>query len=151
MHALCVSCWPRVHAHASKLLCALLWTCGDCARRALVRKSAAGGGSGGDDGEAAALPLGVVLAANHAAIDASVDEAVRAHATRLGALVLLLAGGGGDGGGDHHAGENTTTSTTTSTARETLKEICSAVSALRPAGSAMERLADMASLPVAPT
>lgn len=140
MHALCLSCWPRVHAHASKLLCALLWTCGDCARRASVRKSSDGGGEDGEEAAAAALPLGVVLAANHTAIDASADEAVRAHATRLGALVLVLAGGGGDS-----CGENTG-----SAARATLREICSAVSALRAAGSAMERLADKALLLGAP-
>lgn len=126
VHALCLSCWPRAHAHASKLLCALLWTCGDCARRAAVR----------DGAEAAArLPLGVALAANHATIDAATDEAVRVHATGLGALVLVLAGGGGDSGDGGGGGGP-------SSARETLRQICAAVSPLRPAGSAMEQLAD---------
>lgn len=137
MHALCLSCWPRVHAHRSKLLCALLWTCADCARRASVRRSSsssldgAGGGSGDGDDDSnndGAPPLGVVLAANHAAIDAETDKAVRAHAARLGALVLLLA--------DGNDGESTPS------ARTTLRDVCAAVTALRPAGAAMERLAD---------
>lgn len=149
VHALCLSCWPRVHAHASKLLCALLWTSGDCARRDFVRKSCSptDRDRGGGGGEAAGLPLGVVLAANHAAIDASADEAVREHATRLGALVLLLAGdgdssGGGGSGGDGGDGGGSIRPS----ARATLREICSAVSALQPAGAAMEQLADRALL-----
>lgn len=52
---------------------------------------------------------------------ASVDEAVRAHAIRIGALLLVLAG---------------------NPARAALREMCSAVSALRLEGSAMEELAD---------
>ncbi|CAM9307938.1 unnamed protein product [Pylaiella littoralis] len=141
VHTLCLSCWPRVHAHASKLLCSLLWTCADCARRASVRRGSsssrggAGGNGDGDDTYDGAPPLGVELAANHAAIDAETDRAVRAHATRLGALVLLLAGGNGGGGGG--GGERTTSS-----ARATLREVCAAVATLRPAGAAMEQLAD---------
>lgn len=149
VHALCLSCWPRVHAHASKLLCALLWTCGDCTRRASVRKSCSstdgGRGGGGGGAATAALPLGVVLAANHAAIDASTDEAVREHATRLGALVLLLTdGSGGGGGGGGGLGEGG--GKVISSARATLRDVCSAVSVLRPAGVAMEQLADRALL-----
>lgn len=83
--------------------------------------------------------MGVVLAANHEAIDASADEAVREHATRLGALVLLLAGDSGGGGGGGGGSAN-------SSARATLREVCSAVSVLRPAGAAMEQLADRALL-----
>ncbi|CAM9703667.1 unnamed protein product [Ectocarpus sp. 8 AP-2014] len=132
VRALCLSCWPRVHAHASKLLCSLLWTCGDCARRASVRRlssSSSPGGGRASDGPARPQPsLGVVLASNAAAIDPSTDEAVRTYATRLGGLVLVLAGDG-DGGG-------------ASAARSTLREICAAVSVLRPHGAAMERLAD---------
>ncbi|CAM9716898.1 unnamed protein product [Ectocarpus fasciculatus] len=138
VHALCLSCWPRVHAHASKLLCSLLWTCGDCARRASVRRlssssSSPSGAGGASAGPARPQPsLGVVLAANAAAIDPSTDEAVRTYATRLGALVLVLAGDGNSGGGGGGA----------SAARTTLREICEAVSVLRPHGAAMEQLAD---------
>ncbi|CAB1096772.1 unnamed protein product [Ectocarpus sp. CCAP 1310/34] len=134
VRALCLSCWPRVHAHASKLLCSLLWTCGDCARRASVRtlstSSSPGGGRANDRPKRPQPSLGVALAANAAAIDPSTDEAVRTYATRLGALVLVLAGDGNGGGGGASA------------ARSTLREICAAVSVLRPHGAAMERLAD---------
>ncbi|CAM9687461.1 unnamed protein product [Ectocarpus sp. 6 AP-2014] len=134
VRALCLSCWPRVHAHASKLLCSLLWTCGDCTRRASVRRlssSSSPGGGRAKDGPARPQPsLGVVLAANSAAIDPLTDEAVRTYATRLGALVLVLAGDGNGGGGGASA------------ARSTLREICAAVSVLRPHGADMERLAD---------
>lgn len=114
LNALCLSCWPRVHAHASKILCALLWTCADCSRRASARKCSS---------EVGATPLGVVVA-THSAISnvaASADETIHAHATGIGALLLLLAG---------------------DPARSVLREVCSAVSALRPEGSGMEQLAD---------
>ncbi|CAM9429003.1 unnamed protein product [Ectocarpus sp. 13 AM-2016] len=120
VRALCLSCWPRVHAHASKLLCSLIWTCGDCARRASVRRLSSSSPQ--------QPSLGEVLAANAAAIDPSTDEAVQTYATRLGALVLVLAGDGNGGGA--------------SAARSTLREICAAVSVLRPHGAAMEQLAD---------
>lgn len=85
LNALCVACWPRVHAHAAKILCALLWTCGDCLRRI------SNGTSGKQDG---ATPLGIALIDNRK-IDVSADEAVRDYSTRLGALVLLFAGDAG--------------------------------------------------------
>lgn len=109
LHTLCLSCWPRLHAHSSKLLCALLWACADCSRRASARELA-------DDGAAS---VGAAIACS--AIDASADESVREHATRLGALILVLTG---------------------DPARSTLQEVCAAVSVVRPVGCAMEKLAD---------
>lgn len=82
-----------------------------------------------------------MLAANHAAVDPARDEAVRVHATRLGALVLVLVGDEGREGGKADGGGGGPNS-----ARKTLREICAAVTALRPAGSAMEQLADEALL-----
>lgn len=105
VNTLCLSCWPRVHAHASKILCALLWACGDCSRRALARDSPDSSGQ------------------FFVTVSAPADETIRAHALRLGALILLLAG---------------------DSARLTLNKICAAVGALRPAGSTMEALAEKA-------
>lgn len=116
LNALCLSCWPRIHAHASKLLCALLWTCGDCSRRAKER----------DASEADAAPLGVdAIGSSYAGgtITAAMDENVLKHATRVGALVLLLGG---------------------ESARALLADICEAVEALRPAGVVMGEIADTA-------
>lgn len=97
LHTLTVSCWPRIQTHAAKLLCALLWTCGDISRRSPDGKDLSIGGGN------------------------PADEVVLRHATRLGALVLVLSGESG---------------------KSTLREICSALRALRPAAAAMQKLAE---------
>lgn len=99
LRALCISCWPRIEAHAAKILCALLWACGDCSRRSAEGRSRAAGGT------------------------PEADETVGLHAKNLGALVVLLTGDAG---------------------RSALREVCSALAALRPAAKAMQELADEA-------
>lgn len=64
-----------MHAHSLKLLCSLLWTCGDCSRRALARKTA-----------------GKTSFSSNSDITVAADEIVRSHAERLGALVVVLGG-----------------------------------------------------------
>lgn len=75
LSVLCRSCWPRVHAHSLKLLCSLLWTCGDCSRRSLARKTA-----------------GKTSLSSDSDITAAADDIVRSHAEKLGALVVILGG-----------------------------------------------------------
>lgn len=103
LHALCMSCWPRIHVHSAKILCALLWTCGDCSRRP----------TGARDPR--------VIGEAESSLMSEANEWVALYATRLGALVLTLSEDLGS---------------------RTLREACSALSALRPASLAMQELAD---------